>query len=87
MQEVLALAPAVLAMPASECELLYGRAGYLYALLFLHKHLGPAAVSADTACTTAWRRTQLTGFMPGAFAVASEPVLWRCRHAHWCSRL
>ena len=27
-----------------EDELLYGQAGYLYCLLFLHKHVGPTAV-------------------------------------------
>ena len=47
-QEVLDLAPSVLAMPAADCELLYGRAGYLYALLFLRKHLGPEAMDTRT---------------------------------------
>ena len=28
-------------LPPGECELLYGRAGYLYCLLFLHKHINP----------------------------------------------
>lgn len=46
-QEVLDLAPAALRLPPGECELLYGRAGYLYALLFLRKHLGPSAVDPD----------------------------------------
>ena len=55
-QEVLDLAPAALRLPPGECELLYGRAGYLYALLFLRKHLGPSAVDPDLvnipACIT-----------------------------------
>lgn len=29
-------------------ELLYGRAGYLYALLYVNKELGAAAVDQDT---------------------------------------
>ncbi len=32
----------VVAMPSSECEVLYGRAGYLSALLFTAKHTGQA---------------------------------------------
>lgn len=39
-QEVRDLAPSVLRMPPAESELLYGRSGYLYALLFLRKYLG-----------------------------------------------
>ncbi len=28
-------------MPATECEILYGRSGYLHALLFARKYAGP----------------------------------------------
>lgn len=35
----------VSALPAGECELLYGRAGYLYSLLWLERQLGPGAIS------------------------------------------
>jgi hypothetical protein len=47
-QEVHNLALPVLSMPAAECELLYGRAGYLYALLFLRKYLGPESTDTGT---------------------------------------
>lgn len=41
------LAPDVLQLPPGECELLYGRSGYLYALLFVRKYLGASAVRKD----------------------------------------
>ena len=41
-------APTVTSMPASECEVLYGRAGFLFALLFVRKHVGPHAISSQT---------------------------------------
>jgi hypothetical protein len=34
-------------LPPGECELLYGRAGYLCSLLWLERQLGPGAVSGD----------------------------------------
>eukprot|EP00879_Flechtneria_rotunda_P018916 GHRR01019854.1.p1 GENE.GHRR01019854.1~~GHRR01019854.1.p1 ORF type:complete len:297 (+),score=90.35 GHRR01019854.1:3715-4605(+) len=34
-------------LPPSECELLYGRAGYLYSLAWLQQHLGQEAVPQD----------------------------------------
>lgn len=42
------MAAFVAAQPEGECEVLYGRAGYLYALCFVRKHLGPDAVSSST---------------------------------------
>ena len=38
---LLSLAPAVVALKASECELLYGRSGYLYSLLYVRDTLPP----------------------------------------------
>ncbi|KAK9847201.1 hypothetical protein WJX84_011071 [Apatococcus fuscideae] len=38
----------VISLPESECEVLYGRAGYLYALCFVRRSLGPGAISAST---------------------------------------
>lgn len=43
MQELLELAPQVLNMPPTECEVLYGRCGYIYSLLFAQKYLGADA--------------------------------------------
>lgn len=34
-------------MPESECEVLYGRAGYLYALLFVRKYVGRDSISSS----------------------------------------
>ncbi|CAK0782576.1 hypothetical protein CVIRNUC_005788 [Coccomyxa viridis] len=34
-------------MPPGECELLYGRAGYLYCVLYLCKHVSPKAADAS----------------------------------------
>lgn len=42
------MASFVAAQPEAECEVLYGRAGYLYALCFVRKHLGPEAISSNT---------------------------------------
>ena len=39
-------------MPPGECELLYGRAGYLYCLLYLCKHVSPEAADASMVRTT-----------------------------------
>ena len=39
-------------MPPGECELLYGRAGYLYCLLYLRKHVSPKAADASMVRTT-----------------------------------
>lgn len=39
-ERLVAMQPRVAAMPPSECELLYGRCGYLHALLFARKHVG-----------------------------------------------
>lgn len=38
-------------LPPGEDELLYGRAGYLYCLLFLHKHIGPMPDAAPVVGT------------------------------------
>lgn len=40
------MAQEVAAMPAGECELLYGRAGYLWSLAFLERLRGPGAVAS-----------------------------------------
>ena len=42
-------------MPPGECELLYGRAGYLYCLLYLCKHVSPKAADASMVRTTPMR--------------------------------
>ena len=47
---VLALAPWVLARPPEECELLYGRAGYLQAILFLRARAKPLGLDSSTLC-------------------------------------
>ena len=48
-------------MPPGEDELLYGRAGYLYSLLFLHKHVEPmtdaAPVVGIPVIQSSWVRT------------------------------
>ncbi|CAL8470922.1 g10464 [Coccomyxa elongata] len=46
-QKLQDLGPAVLQMPPGECELLYGRSGYLYALLFTRKYLGASSISVE----------------------------------------
>ncbi|BDA45484.1 LanC-like protein 2 [Coccomyxa sp. Obi] len=50
-QKLQELGPAVLQMPPGECELLYGRSGYLYALLFTRKYLGASSISAELVKT------------------------------------
>ena len=42
-------------MPPGECELLYGRTGYLYCLLYLCKHVSPKAADASMVRTTPMR--------------------------------
>ncbi|KAK9840144.1 hypothetical protein WJX74_004162 [Apatococcus lobatus] len=47
------MASSVTECPEGECEVLYGRAGYLYALCFVQKHLGSEAISSailETIC-------------------------------------
>ena len=39
-ERLVAMTPRVLALPSSECELLYGRCGFLHALLFAKKRVG-----------------------------------------------
>lgn len=41
LQELESWGPRVTKMPATECEILYGRCGYLHALLFARKYAGP----------------------------------------------
>jgi len=50
-EELLALGPTVTAMPPDECEVLYGRCGFLYCILFLRKFLGDASLGSDVAST------------------------------------
>lgn len=38
-------------------ELLYGRAGYLYALLYLNTEIGPGTVSESAVREVEWSRT------------------------------
>jgi hypothetical protein len=47
LQKLQKLGPAILQMPERECELLYGRSGYLYALLYTQAYLGPSAILPD----------------------------------------
>ena len=63
-------APAALRLAPGECELLYGRSGYLYALLFLRKHLGPAAVDQDLVTNTL--RSRMPANTRKALCVAAE---------------
>lgn len=46
-------------LAGSECELLYGRAGYLYSLAWLQQQLGRQAVSEDLMAVS--RRQQQWG--------------------------
>ena len=39
---------------ADECELLYGRAGYLYSLLWVDKQLGEGTVSKRLIKVSTW---------------------------------
>ncbi|KAL3161939.1 hypothetical protein ABBQ38_009021 [Trebouxia sp. C0009 RCD-2024] len=45
MQELESWGPRVLHMPSTECEILYGRCGFLHALLFARKYVGPTPTS------------------------------------------
>jgi hypothetical protein len=42
------LSPQVAALPAGECEILYGRAGYLWALLWAQSRLPPGSIPRTT---------------------------------------
>lgn len=44
-QELESWGPRVLQMPSTECEILYGRCGFLHALLFARKYAGPTPTS------------------------------------------
>ncbi len=44
-------------MPPGEDELLYGRAGYLYCLQFLHKHIEPMTDAAPLVGTLSFIST------------------------------
>lgn len=48
-QELVSYDDAVAALEPQECELLYGRAGYLYALLYARHAAGDAAANLDSA--------------------------------------
>jgi hypothetical protein len=61
-QELEALAAsAVAALPPGECEVLYGRAGYLYSLLWLERQLGPGTISQGVVQVREGRREPLGG--------------------------
>lgn len=47
LQDLLELGQQVQAMPLEDCELLYGRTGYLYALLFVRRQLGSEHFAHD----------------------------------------
>lgn len=47
LQELESWGPRVLQMPATECEVLFGRCGFLHALLFARKYVGPSPASAQ----------------------------------------
>jgi hypothetical protein len=45
-------------LPDGECELLYGRAGYLYSLAWLQRELGPGTIrSALISVSSSWLGT------------------------------
>lgn len=52
-QELVSYESAVAALDLQECELLYGRAGYLYALLYARHAAGGAAADPDSAARLA----------------------------------
>ena len=60
MQEVRQWDGAAQRLPHGEDELLYGRAGYLYCLLFLHKHIEPMTDAAPMVGTPLHRCTFVT---------------------------
>lgn len=71
-------------MPSGECELLYGRAGYLYALLYAHKHCStPIGVppqdfhldTKSTASTIHTTTTSSTSFPASQTSPAKTPPL------------
>jgi hypothetical protein len=43
-------------LPDSECELLYGRAGYLYSLAWLQGQLGPGTISSGLMAVSSCER-------------------------------
>ena len=49
--KVLDFATAVSALPRRECELLYGRCGYLYCILFVRRQLGRPEYGSEAATT------------------------------------
>ncbi|EIE20233.1 Lanthionine synthetase C-like protein [Coccomyxa subellipsoidea C-169] len=68
------LGPAVLQMPPGECELLYGRSGYLYALLFTQKYLGSSAIRTDLVKAVV--QQILDEGRRGARRVKNTPLMW-----------
>jgi len=73
---ILQLAPQVCALPAATPdELLYGRAGYLYTLLYLRRYLGSAAVPSEVV------RAVVEAVLRSGRALAAEvgsraPLMW-----------
>ncbi|DBB10315.1 TPA: hypothetical protein ACH3X3_001876 [Trebouxia sp. C0006] len=45
-------------MPAAECEILYGRCGYLHALLIRRKYAGPTPETQQLSRSRMWRRVK-----------------------------
>ena len=68
--ELEAFASTVTATPPTECEVLYGRAGYLYALLFVQKHVGRDSISSSTVVGQIQQILEA-----GAAGAQSEPAL------------
>ncbi|KAK9904304.1 hypothetical protein WJX75_008885 [Coccomyxa subellipsoidea] len=69
------LGPAILQMPERECELLYGRSGYLYALLYTQAYLGPSAILPDLV--TAFVQQIVDEGRRGAIRVKNAPLMWQ----------
>ena len=63
------MASFVASCPEGECEVLYGRAGYLYALCFVRRYLGPDAISSATLEAVCLQILQ-----EGAANVAADPA-------------
>ncbi len=66
-----------------EDELLFGRAGYLYCLLFVRQHLGADAASFDPSAAIAANAEQillsgLHGRQAAAQRSAAWPLMWHC---------
>ena len=64
-------------------ELLFGRAGYLYCLLFVRQHIGPEASSFDPSAAIAEVAEQIVlsglyGRQVGTHRSAEWPLMWHC---------